>query len=482
MDELTDTDDAGAQASLPRLAAAGRITGAVLAALGTLALVCAGLAAFAQASGLVHGEITDSAMLAAYGLVCIALAAVAAGLSRAARRVGAAETRRAAALDVGVLVTRHTGQGEVSEVMHRSGAFAAVPPEALAGMCLFERVLVADRPAFLAAVRTAAYGSAPVTCELRMRCEAADAGAPDFLPLEARCVPVGEAVEVTFRPAGDVRLKAEAKARVEAEQASAAKSRFLAAMSHELRTPLNAILGFSELLATDAGAALPAERKEGYARIIHESGQHLLGLVNDILDLSRVEAGAYTLERESVAVGDLVSECAEMVALEATRAGVRVRLSMVPRLPPIEADRRALKQIVLNLVSNAVKFTPRGGRVQVAVRAGSEAVLIRVRDTGPGMHADDVARLGEPFFQAGDCTQRARGSGLGLAVVKGLVQLHGGSFAVESAPGHGTSVSIRLPLVAPAQAEGEASPTGSTVASFPLRPAEGRLIRRAEVG
>jgi len=290
-------------------------------------------------------------------------------------------------------------------------------------------------------------------------------------------------VDVAFRPASDLRLKADAdaRARAEAERASAAKSHFIAAMSHELRTPLNAILGFSELLATDAGAALPAERKEGYARIIHESGQHLLGLVNDILDLSRVEAGAYVLEREPVDVAVLVGECAQMVALDAGRAGVNVRLSLRPDLPPLDADRRALKQIILNLVSNAVKFTPTGGRVQVATRAGSGTLMLRVRDTGPGMSADDVARLGEPFFQAGDCTQRARGSGLGLAVVKGLVALHGGSFAVESAPGRGTTVTVRLPRAAPAAPMADA-PGAGTVAAFPLRSIEARARRRADAG
>ncbi|MFG1298317.1 HAMP domain-containing sensor histidine kinase [Xanthobacter sp. V3C-3] len=477
--------DAGA-AALPRLAVLGRVTWAILTALGILGLAFGGIALVGEVSGLVQGAFVNAAVLVTIGLVCAALAAVAGGLARAAARASEEVP------DDALLVTRHGPRGEVSAVEARQGPFTGSPIAAFAGTALFERVLVADRPAFLSAVQAAAAGRVG-TCGLRLRCDLPPDGAPSFMTVEARCAPVrggqklggqkeGGQVRIIWRApwqaaaAEREKAAAAARARAEAEEANAAKSRFLAAMSHELRTPLNAILGFSELLATEAGAPMDDARKADYARIIHESGQHLLGLVNDILDLSRVEAGAYELEREPVDVVTLVAGCAEMVALDAGKSAVAVKTSFAPRLPTLDADRRALRQIVLNLMSNAVKFTPAGGRVHVSVRLQGEALDIRVRDTGPGMKPEDVARLGEPFFQAGDCVQRARGSGLGIAVVKGLVKLHGGTFRVESAPGRGTSVTVSLPrAVAPAEV---ARPEG-VVAPFPARMDETRAKRMA---
>lgn len=467
--------DAGAGA-LPRLAGLGRVTAAVLTALGIVGLACGGLALLGEISGLVHGAFVNAAALLTIGLVCAGLAAVAGGLARAAARASAEVP------DDALLVTRHGPRGEVSAVEVRQGPFAASPVACFSGVALFERVLVADRPAFLSAVQAAASGRT-ANCDLRLNCDIQGEGAPSFMTMEARCAPVkGGGVRIIWRApwqaaaAEREKAAAAARARAEAEEANAAKSRFLAAMSHELRTPLNAILGFSELLATEAGAPMDDARKADYARIIHESGQHLLGLVNDILDLSRVEAGAYELEPESLDVGALVAGCAEMVALDAARAGVAVTTAFAPRLPALDADKRALRQIVLNLMSNAVKFTPAGGRVQVSVRLQGESLDIRVRDTGPGMKPEDVARLGEPFFQAGDCVQRARGSGLGIAVVKGLVKLHGGAFRVESAPGRGTSVTVSLPRAAAPVA---ATRPEGVVAPFPTRLDETRAKRMA---
>ncbi|MFG1416372.1 HAMP domain-containing sensor histidine kinase [Xanthobacter sp. V0B-10] len=464
---------------LPRLAVLGRVMAVVLGVLGTAALASAGVVLVAQAVGLFAGEPGDALSLLAAGLLCGALAAMAAGVARAARGVSAAELSAGA-----VLVSLHDAQGDLVRVESQGGAFARTPREALKGPGLFGRVLVADRPAFMSAVRVAAQERRPVACDVRLCCSAEAAGSA-FLPLELRCLPAAEGrARLIWREmkVSSQKVEEEARARADAEEANAAKSRFLAAMSHELRTPLNAILGFSEMLATDTGAPLDEARKAEYARIIHESGQHLLGLVNDILDLSRVEAGAYALEPEAIDMAELVAGCGEMVGLDAARKGVAVRTLVPPALPQVRADRRALRQIVLNLLSNAVKFTPEGGRVQLTARRREGRLSLRVRDTGPGMRPEDVARLGEPFFQTGEVAQRARGSGLGLAVVKGLVKLHDGTFRVDSAPGRGTTVTVTLPL-APAGAAAEdpvrgEGREGDVVAAFPVRRAAEIRARR----
>ena len=467
--------------ALPAARRLGNLAAVTLTLLGLVALICGGAVLAVQAAGLVHGDPTDALFLAGCGLVCGALAAVARGLARAA---GATED--AAASADAVLVTRHGRQGEVTAVDAASGPLAAAAPAAFLGDALFERVLVADRPAFLSAVRGARAGAAPVRCEVRLRCDGSQGEAPQFVRLSVRCdAPRPGMVRALWHlleDAGQEEKRAgmerAARAQAEAEAANAAKSRFLAAMSHELRTPLNSIIGFSEILATDAGAPFDAARKADYARIIHESGQHLLGLVNDILDLSRVEAGAYDLTPEPLDMAQLASSALEMVALDAERGGVRVISAVPARLPPLHADRRAVRQVVLNLLANAVKFTPAGGKVELRLRQRGADVSIRIRDTGPGMAERDVARLGEPFFQTGDAAQRARGSGLGLAVVKALVQLHGGRFHVESAPGRGTSVTVTLPMNGLPAAARPGEEARTVVAPFPAGPAEGADTRR----
>ncbi|MEP9348509.1 HAMP domain-containing sensor histidine kinase [Xanthobacter sp. KR7-225] len=474
-----------------RLARLGRLAAAILGALALVATSSAGAVFLAEAAGLASGALADAFFLFGAGLVCAALAAVARGLAAAAAQVSRRE-----ADDDALLVTRHNRQGAALAVERRDGPFLDAPSGAAAcgatfpgrpaaadagagllGQGVYARILVADRPAFLSALAVAARG-VPATCDLRAR--AAAGGPPAFLPFEVRLLPArrGE-VRCIWRAASahKARAEEEARARAEAEAANAAKSRFLAAMSHELRTPLNAIIGFSEILATEASGPMDAARKADYARIIHDSGRHLLGLVNDILDLSRVEAGAYQLDFEPVDAAELVSGCVEMMQVEAARRAVAIRAGLGARLPKVEADRRALRQILINLIANAVKFTPDGGRVQVVLRTEAERLCVRVRDSGPGMGPEELKRLGEPFFQAGDADQRARGSGLGLAVVKGLIGLHGGSFEVDSVLGRGTCVTVRLPLARPAR-DGVDAPTGEVVAPFAPRAGTEHSARR----
>jgi cell cycle sensor histidine kinase DivJ len=236
------------------------------------------------------------------------------------------------------------------------------------------------------------------------------------------------------------------EARAESERANAGKSRFLATMSHELRTPLNAIIGFSDML-TNSEIDLPAERRSEYARLINDSGRHLLSVVNGILDMSKMESGNFEITPEPFAPAQVVTGACDLLALKAREAGIDLQVHLPATLPDIVADRRALSQILINLVSNAVKFTDRGGRVTVSVQRDLASLAFLVEDTGVGIGEDDLPRLGEAFFQArASYDRRHDGTGLGLSIVKGLVRLHGGSTEIRSRVGKGTEVKVRLPL------------------------------------
>jgi cell cycle sensor histidine kinase DivJ len=240
-----------------------------------------------------------------------------------------------------------------------------------------------------------------------------------------------------------------AAARRDAEASSVGKSRFLANMSHELRTPLNAIIGFSDVMRQKLFGPLPGRYAE-YADLIHDAGNHLLDLINDILDLSKIEAERYELSKEALDAREPVSAALRLMRLQADAAGVGLR-GVLPGEPLwAEADERALKQIALNLLSNAVKFTPRGGQVTVMLQAAGGLLALSVADTGPGIDPADLERLGRPYEQSGDAGQRARGSGLGLSLVRAFSELHGGGMTIESQLGKGTTVSVRLPVLIPA--------------------------------
>ena len=235
--------------------------------------------------------------------------------------------------------------------------------------------------------------------------------------------------------------------KVRAEGANQAKSEFLANMSHELRTPLNAINGFSEIMLAEMFGPLGDGRYKDYAQDILNSGQHLLALINDILDMSKIEAGKMTLSLEQVTVEDVAEEAVRLVRTRAEAAGLTLALDLPP-LPEIEADYRAVKQVLLNLLSNAVKFTPRGGRVSIsAEEVAGDLVRIAVKDTGIGIAAEDLERLARPFEQIeSQQAKTQQGTGLGLALSKALVEMHSGSLDLESAPGQGTVASFSLPI------------------------------------
>jgi two-component system cell cycle sensor histidine kinase PleC len=236
-------------------------------------------------------------------------------------------------------------------------------------------------------------------------------------------------------------------ARLRAEEANLAKSRFLATMSHELRTPLNAILGFSEVMKQELfGTHKVASYKE-YSSDIHASGQHLLTLINEILDLSRVEAGRYELKAEPVALSNVIEECRHLLSLRAKKREITIHETAEPNLPRIWADERAVRQVALNLLSNAIKFTPPGGSINIKIGwtvYGGQ--YFSVKDTGPGIPEEEIPIVMSSFGRGTLAQKNAEeGSGLGLPIVKGLIELHGGTFTIKSKVREGTEVIVVFP-------------------------------------
>ena len=280
------------------------------------------------------------------------------------------------------------------------------------------------------------------------------AGAPEiWLALDLRVLADGRLIGALRDATPDVRraLALDA-ARADAEALNIGKSRFLANMSHELRTPLNAIMGFSDIMRERMFGPLPGKYGE-YAELIHDAGAHLLDLINDVLDMSKIEAAKYELAREELDAREPISAALRLMRLQADDVGVQLR-GVLPAQPlDVLADRRALKQIVLNLISNALKFTPGGGMVTVSLNALAGALELTVADTGLGIAEEDLARLGRPFEQAGDAGQQARGTGLGLSLVRAFAELHGGEMVIESRLGEGTAVTVRLPVLVESRAD-----------------------------
>ena len=243
------------------------------------------------------------------------------------------------------------------------------------------------------------------------------------------------------------KTSADLSAAVEAAEAgSRAKSAFLASMSHELRTPLNAVLGFSETMEKEVHGPLGAAQYREYVQDIHNSGAHLLSLINDILDLSRLDAGQGELREEVFSPVDEIEDSLRMVAVQARNAQVHLKSEIAPGLPMLNGDRRRLRQILLNLLSNALKFTPAGGDVTAQAFMTADGLVLKVSDTGIGIAPEDFAKALEPFGQVDSSLARKyEGSGLGLPLTRQLVELHGGSLTLESEVGQGTTVTVTLP-------------------------------------
>ncbi len=259
-----------------------------------------------------------------------------------------------------------------------------------------------------------------------------------------------------------------------AEDANQAKSKFLANMSHELRTPLNAIIGFSEIMESGMFGSLGADKYHEYCRDIRQSGQYLLEVINDILDMSKIEAGRMRLDFEDIELEHLLADAMRVVSARAADKHLTLSAEIAPAIH-FKADRRALKQIALNLLSNAVKFTPEGGQVTVRGRLSGGAITIAIKDTGIGIEKEALRKLGRPFEQVeSQLTKSHQGSGLGLAIAKSLTELHGGRMRIRSAPGAGTLVVVHLPRGAQ-----HAAIENTDRPPEPPRPRRGKSAKRA---
>ncbi len=336
----------------------------------------------------------------------------------------------------------------------------------LTGSGLLDRIHVMDRPAYLTAFAAANGDGQTRRVEIRMRHDDLAPGvAPKFIWVEAALSPVVDAEsdeprhevvvllrDVTERHDREIELH---RARKAAEEASIAKSRFLATIGHELRTPLNAIVGFSEMMTSGVVGDLTPQHKE-YATLIHQSGHHLIDVVKMLLDMSRLEAGKFELQTEPFMPDLLVEPCFKMVDAMAREKSIRLMSDMPRALPMLVADERVCRQILINLLSNAIKFSHEHSVITLEMRRQGRFVAMVVTDSGIGMPEDAVKRLGEPFFQAQDgLARRYEGTGLGLSIVKGLVELHEGELHARSSPGEGTVMTVLLPINGPETKVGE---------------------------
>ena len=442
----------------------------VVATASTLALLAAGLMMFCSADDLLPAPATleqGHGALAALGIISAALYAT--GLALGAEALArtsfwllyAEEDRyRLLARNMTDVITRHGRSGSVVFASPAAQSLFGAPVAELIGHGLFDRVHVADRPAYLTALSDARGEARSV--EFRVRRERGENGEPAsrFIWIEMRCRPLdrslGEAVKpnerevvAVMRDVTERKMQEQAleDARREAEQANVSKTRFLATMSHELRTPLNAIIGFSEMLVNEAQLRLDADRRREYATLINDSGQHLLSVVNGILDMTKLDTGDFEIRPEPFRLAAVIRGCCDLLALKASEAGLELVVDVQADLPEIVADKRAVKQILINLLSNAIKFTDRGGCVRVSAATDGSVLTLTVEDNGIGIGEDDLPRIGKPFFQArGSYDRRHDGTGLGLSIVKGLVALHGGDVAIRSQVGEGTRITVRMPI------------------------------------
>ena len=386
--------------------------------------------------------------------------------SASQQRLGANEERyRLLANNTTDLITQHGASGEILFASPAAKTLLGVAPFEVCSKGLFDRVHIADRPAYLKLLSDVVARGLPLKTEFRVRTSVLQSGDADmtssachengFSWMEMRCRPIWDEHEVvtgivaTTRDISERRAQQDAleDAHQELQQLSDAKTRFLANMSHELRTPLNAIIGFSEILQQELFGELKNEKQKEYVGLIHDSGSHLLQIVTDILDMSKIESGTFDIVPEPFNVEKLVTSCTGIMSQQAEMREINLVSTIPDDLPEAVADSRACRQILINLISNALKFSDKKDTVTVGVRVEGDKLAYFVRDTGIGMSKQDLNRIGQPFFQADSAhDRRYEGTGLGVSVVKGLTELHKGRVNFESELGEGTCVTVFIPL------------------------------------
>lgn len=372
-------------------------------------------------------------------------------------------------------ILRHKSSGEVIFASKAIEALTATPTHMLIGTSLSAIIHPEDVGSYEKALKEASDTNSPTTAIFRV------GSSPIFsqmnltsrvnwlekawnspesklacLWIEMRCQPIKSKSNVNeievvcvWRDISARKAQEEQVAMVQRETArvQSMKSRFLANITHELRTPLNAVLGFSHMLKMEEEMNLNKVKREEYAGLIHEAGEHLLGIVNSILDMSKLESGKFDFSPHELDIAEVVEQCTNIVRLKAEQNKISIHKNFAENLPEILADKRALKQILLNLLSNAIKFTPNGGSITTQIRYDENTLSISVADTGIGIAAEDLPFIGEAFFQARSTYDRQyEGTGLGLSVVKGLIELHDGELKISSTKDEGTIITVILPL------------------------------------
>lgn len=358
------------------------------------------------------------------------------------------------------LIMVHDRQGQVSFVSPAAKNLFGMRPDDLLGSGIYELIHVTDRPIYMTALSKCCDSNGFINVEFRIKNINQDERNGAFTWVEMRCQMVA-GDEVTTKRTGKIisvtrditqrKIQEQAliDARKHAEEANIAKTQFLANMSHELRTPLNAIIGFSDVLNLETFGETSSVKYKGYARLINEAGLHLLGVVNNILDMSKIEVGKFSIVPEAFDLSRLLNNSCEMIEPLAKEKNISIRFEDQLDGVEIIADSRAVRQMVLNLLSNAIKFSFNDQTVRLTAERQGDLVFIAVRDEGIGIAGDDLPKLGNPFVQADSSYKREHdGVGLGLSVVKGLAQLHGGRFSIDSRIGMWTVASIELPLLA----------------------------------